>query len=48
MSKPEETPGIRIDEETNEIVFDYEELDEASQKTLDNLFAKIRERNANG
>ena len=48
MPKPEETPGIRIDEETNEIVFDYDELDEASQKTLDSIFAKLREQEANG
>lgn len=49
MSKEEneDTPGIYIDEETNQIVFDYDELDEASQKTLDGIFAYLQENDEN-
>jgi hypothetical protein len=37
MTDKEDTPGIYVDEENNQIVFDYDELDEDSQKTLDRL-----------
>jgi len=35
--------GIYIDTETNQIVFEYDELDEASQRSLDTLSKSIRE-----
>jgi hypothetical protein len=38
----EKIPGIEFDKESGQISFEYEKLDEDSQKTLDNLFAYLK------